>query len=70
MKQKRDEDEETELDNLQLRLFLKPFMIPPTYNNKNEYADTFQGLNLLERYIESLKVRSYFKGTFHFDPNE
>ena len=45
-------------------------MIPPKFSNKNEYADNLLKLHELERYIESLKVRSYFKGTFHFDPNE
>lgn len=51
-------------------MFLKPYMIPPKFSTKDAYAETLLHLNMLEQYVESLKEKVFYKGTFDFVPTE
>lgn len=67
----KSEDKWNTIENsLILRLFLKKFEVSETFKDKDDYVNELLKLHDLERYIESLKVRSYFNAKFHFDPRE
>ena len=70
LKLRRQEKWDSEENSLKVRVFMKPYMIPPKFSSKDEYAETLLNLNKLEQYVESLKEKVFYKGTFEFDTKE
>lgn len=70
IKLRKAEKWDNEENSLRVRVFLKPYMIPPKFSTKDEYGETLLHLNMLEQYVESLKEKVFYKGTFDFDRHE